>query len=289
MNLTPTIENSHSQSDQPNSLVREEGLKPFDSQESIISIENLNKFYGKFHALKNINLKIQAKTKSESFDQKIKGNILGILGPNGAGKTSLLKCLLNLTPYKSGLITIGGVSASEPRSRMGICYLPEKFQFYSHFKVKDTLNFFANMNQTSLKNQTLSIQEQINLALKKFDLEELSNSLLSKISKGQLQKVGLSKMLLGDYQIIILDEPFSGLDPIASKDLKKLLIELSESGKTLIVNSHAIHDVEQFCDEVAIINKGQLLVHMKTKDILKEKKKSLEEYFYQMVKPDHQN
>ena len=140
------------------------------------------------------------------------------------------------------------------------------------------LEFFGHMKGVPPK----ELKDQIENALKELHIEELSNRKLSKMSKGQMQRVGLASLLIGKNDLIILDEPFSGLDPIGIRDLKELIKKLKGQGKTLFINSHILLEMEQLCDEVAIVNKGELLFFGSVASVL-EKEKSLDEFFYRLV------
>lgn len=232
----------------------------------VVQLENVSKSYGDYFSLKNINLTLK------------QGKIFSLLGPNGAGKTTIVKLILNLLHHEEGKITLNGLSNTDKNSRLGVAFLPEKFTFFSFYTAYGVLEFFGQMKgvpQSELKSQ-------IESALKELHIEELSNRKLSKMSKGQMQRVGLASLLIGKNDLIILDEPFSGLDPIGIRDLKELIKKLKSQGKTLFINSHILLEMEQLCDEVAIVNKGELLFFGTVASVL-EKEKSLDEFFYRLV------
>jgi ABC-2 type transport system ATP-binding protein len=128
----------------------------------------------------------------------------------------------------------------------------------------------------------VELKNQVSEALERLNISDLANRKLSRMSKGQMQRVGLASILIGKNDLIILDEPFSGLDPLGIRDLKDILRDLKNKGKTLFINSHILLEMEQLCDEVAILNHGKLLFTGSVSDVLL-KEKSLEDFFYKMV------
>ncbi len=205
------------------------------------------------------------------------GTITALLGPNGSGKTTFLKCLLGLIPFDQGELKINEMSASLPHSRNGIAYLPEKFTFFMFETVRGTLQFFCEMRGVKKGEQ----EKAIEVAIKKLGIFEIIDKKLKNISKGQLQRVGLASLLIGSSKILLLDEPHSGLDPLAIKEMKDLLLELKSEGKTIFINSHLLNEMEQIADYIAILNKGHMLVQGELKSVLNGQK--LENLFYDIV------
>jgi len=233
---------------------------------NVVQIKNLTKYYDNFCALDDV-----------SFDVE-RGKVFALLGPNGAGKSTLVKCLLGLAQVRSGELLVNDISCLEKAARNSISYLPEKFSFYPFYKVKAVLEFFCSLKNIKGDNA----KEQINDVARKMNISDLFEKKVSTLSKGQLQRVGLAITLLGDADLIILDEPFSGLDPIAIKDLKNLIIELKEKGKTIFFNSHLLVEMEQLCDSCALLDKGKLLAVGDLKDMLQGG--NLEDFFYNKIK-----
>jgi len=231
----------------------------------IIEAKNINKFYGACEALKNFSLTVP------------RGSSFALLGPNGAGKTTFVKALLDLTQISGGEIKINGISSLDSKSREGIGYLPEKFNFFDYYTVEGVLVFYGKM-----KGVGDLLSEQIKMALEKTGISDLRKRRVKTLSKGQMQRLGIASILMGDNDLLILDEPFTGLDPIGIKELKDVLRGLQNAGKTLFINSHILTEVEQMCDEMAIVNKGQLVVQGKITELVGES--SLEDYFYQKIK-----
>lgn len=232
----------------------------------LIQIKDVSKSYGLDFSLQNVSLNIE------------KGKIFSLLGPNGAGKTTLVKLMLNLLHSDSGSIEINGLSVNDKNSRLGIAFIPEKFNFFPFYTARGVLEFFGKMK--GIEGEEL--KNQVNSALAELQISELAERKLSKMSKGQVQRVGLASILIGNNDLIILDEPFSGLDPIGIRDLKEIIRKLKEQGKTLFINSHILLEMEQLCDEIAILNRGQLLFSGSVKSVL-AKESSLDDFFYKTV------
>lgn len=232
----------------------------------LIQINNISKSYGIEFSLDNVSLNIQ------------KGKIFALLGPNGAGKTTLVKLMLNLMHSDSGTITINGFNVNDKDSRKGVAFIAEKFSFFPFYTAKGVLEFFGKMKGV----EGAELSSQVDAALERLQIKELTNRKLSRMSKGQMQRVGLASLLIGTNDLIILDEPFSGLDPIGIRDLKDIIKELKAAGKTLFINSHILLEMEQICDEVAILHKGKLLFSGSVTEVL-AKEKSLDDFFYKMV------
>lgn len=232
----------------------------------LIQINNISKSYGMEFSLENVSLNIE------------KGKIFALLGPNGAGKTTLVKLMLNLMHSDSGNIAINGFDVNNKNSRQGVAFIAEKFTFFPFYTAKGVLEFFGKMK--GIEGEEL--QSQVQVALEKLQITELTNRKLSRMSKGQMQRVGLASILIGQNDLIILDEPFSGLDPIGMRDLKDIIKELKAAGKTLFINSHILLEMEQICDEVAILNKGKLLFAGPVSKAL-ESEKSLDDFFYKVI------
>lgn len=233
---------------------------------NIIDVKNLNKTYGPYFSLKDVNLEIE------------EGKIFALLGLNGAGKTTFVKLLLNLLIADSGEIKINGLEAINPSSRNGVVFIQEKFSFFPFYTVLGALEFFGQMKGLN----GADLNQQIENAMDELNIRDLANRKLKTLSKGQLQRVGLCNLIIGDNKLLILDEPFSGLDPIGMKDLKDLIKKQKALGKTVFINSHILSEMEQICDEVAIIHKGTLKVCDKISNIISSHQ-SLENFFTQIV------
>jgi ABC-2 type transport system ATP-binding protein len=235
----------------------------------IIRISNVLKTYGENFTLKDINLSIE------------KGKIFSLIGPNGAGKTTLVKLILDLMHCDQGNITINGIESTHKDSRLGVAFIPEKFTFFPYYTARGVLDFFGTMKGVTGD----ELKRQIDHALDELNIRDLENQKISKMSKGQVQRVGLASLLIGKNDLIILDEPFSGLDPIGMKDLKDIIRKLKSEGKTFFINSHVLLEMEHLCDELAVLNKGKLLFSG-TVDSIVSTGSSLEDFFYKIINAD---
>ncbi len=234
---------------------------------AILSIKNLHKYYGRNYVLKGIDLDVP------------RGKIFALLGPNGAGKTTLIKSILNLVSIKEGSILIEEKDHTNPSSRDGLAYFPEKFYFYPYYTVRGAMDFYGSMYGLNSKERKQKIDETAELV----GVKEILDSKISQISKGQLQRSGMACALMSPAKLFILDEPFSGLDPIGIKEIKDVFQKLKEQGKTVFINSHILSEVEKFVDEIAIINEGILLRRGSVSEV-KGNHSNLEEAFYCLVK-----
>ncbi|TAJ26014.1 MAG: ABC transporter ATP-binding protein [Nitrospirae bacterium] len=184
-----------------------------------------------------------------------RGEIYGFLGPNGAGKTTTLKILMGLMKASGGKAEVLGKPAGHVASRRGIGFLPESPYFYDYLTAEEFLAFYghlAGLEGAGLKRRVEALLDLVGLA-------EARDRQLRKFSKGMLQRIGLAQALIHDPELVILDEPMSGLDPIGRKQVRDLILALREQGKTVFFSTHIIPDVEVMCDRVGIVVKGKLL------------------------------
>lgn len=192
------------------------------------------------------------------------GKVLGLLGRNGAGKTTTIRILMDVFKANSGEILIDG-KKFEPR-KYQIGYLPEERGLYPKKKVTEQIVYLAQLRGIPAK----KAKESTKLWLKKLGIEEYADKVLDSLSKGNQQKVQLAQTLVCDPEIVILDEPFSGLDPVNAQILKDTVRELISQNKLVIFSSHQMSYVEEFCEEIAIINKGEIVLSGNLKEIKKE-------------------
>ena len=192
------------------------------------------------------------------------GKALGLLGRNGAGKTTTIRILMDVFKANSGEILIDG-KKFEPR-KYQIGYLPEERGLYPKKKVTEQIVYLAQLRGIPAKKS----KESTKLWIKKLGIEEYADKVLDSLSKGNQQKVQLAQTLVCDPEIVILDEPFSGLDPVNAQILKDTVRELISQNKLVIFSSHQMSYVEEFCEEIAIINKGEIVLSGNLKEIKKE-------------------
>ncbi|MCK5306964.1 MAG: ABC transporter ATP-binding protein [Candidatus Omnitrophica bacterium] len=215
---------------------------------NVIEIKNLTKdfrsdlFAKKRRALNNISLEIK------------EGEIFGYLGPNGAGKTTTLKIIVGLLFPTSGCVRLLGKTSYSSKSRQGMGFLPENPYFYEYLTAGEYLKFCGQL--FGLKKNRL--KEKIDEVLKLVHLEREKETHCRKLSKGMIQRLGVAQSLLNDPDVLIYDEPLSGLDPIGRKSVREIILNLKKRGKAVFLSSHIISDLEMLCDRVAIIVAGEI-------------------------------
>lgn len=183
------------------------------------------------------------------------GEIYGFLGPNGAGKTTTLKILMGLMKSDSGIVEMFGHAAGTVEIRRRIGFLPESPYFYDYLTAREFLFFYGELAGLDRMVLDARVSELLDLV----GLGHAAHRQLRKFSKGMLQRVGLAQAIIHDPELVVLDEPMSGLDPIGRKQVRDLILRLREQGKTVFFSSHIIPDVEMICDRVGIVMKGKLL------------------------------
>ena len=214
----------------------------------IIETRSLSKVYRDFwgrqkvRALKALDLKVY------------QGEIFGLLGPNGSGKTTTIKLLLGLLFPTEGDALVFGKAATDVTKNELIGYLPEESYLYRFLNAEETLDFYGRLFNMSATVRRQRIQELINLV----GLTRAKKRQLKEYSKGMTRRIGLAQALINDPQLVILDEPTSGLDPIGVREMKDLIIELRKKGKTILMCSHRLDDVQDVCDRIAILHQGEL-------------------------------
>jgi len=183
------------------------------------------------------------------------GHIYGFLGPNGAGKTTTIKCILGLLRPECGSIRLLGRDAASLESRRHLGFLPENPYFYEYLTIRELLHFTARLFGMSAGDRKRRVEE----VLRQAGLWGREETKLGKCSKGMIQRAGLAQALVQDPEVLILDEPFSGLDPVGRKELRDLVLSLKHSGRTIFFSSHILQDMELMVDRVAIIINGRLV------------------------------
>ncbi len=211
----------------------------------IIEIKDLTKKYGKRAAVNHLNLAVEA------------GEIFGFVGPNGAGKTTTLRILATLLRANSGEAIVAGHSIKKsPRGVRGaIGYMPDSFGIYHDMRVWEYLDFFGacyHLREAERKRLVTDLLELVDMTPRRDDM-------VDKLSRGLQQRLGLARTLIHDPQVLILDEPASGLDPRARVEIRELLVELARMGKTVFFSTHILADVAEICTRVGIIEAGQIV------------------------------
>ncbi len=182
------------------------------------------------------------------------GEIFGFLGPNGAGKTTTLKMLMGLVFPTSGSARILGMELDDPRMKAQIGFLPEQPYFYDYLTGRELLNYYAQLSGVAAKDRFRKVDEM----LERVGLKDAANLQLRKFSKGMLQRVGIAQAILHDPKIVFLDEPMSGLDPMGRREVRDLMEQLRQDGKTVFFSTHILADAESLCDRVGIVTSGEL-------------------------------
>lgn len=183
-----------------------------------------------------------------------RGSVFAIIGHNGAGKTTTINCILDLVHPDGGQVKMLGHDHRDPASRARVGYLPERPYFFEHLTGRELLNFYARLLGLPRELQKNRIDEVLEMV----GMSAFGGRRLKKFSKGMLQRIGLAQAILGDPEILILDEPMSGLDPIGRREVRELLMGLKRDGKTIILSSHIVPDVEMIADTVGILKDGSL-------------------------------
>lgn len=214
---------------------------------SAISIKNVSKSFGskknRIKVLHDISISVEP------------GEVFGFIGPNGAGKTSTIKLLLNFTRPDSGIIYIAGKKVGCDEFRQHIGYLPEFPCFFEHTTARETLILSGRLSGKPMQ----LIMERIPRLLTRLSLKDAADKKIRGFSKGMKQRLGMANALLHDPEVLIFDEPMSGLDPLGRHLIKGIFAELRTQGKTIFFSSHILSDIEDLCDQIGIIHKGRLL------------------------------
>ena len=213
-----------------------------------IEVNNLTKIYNpnsknSVTALKDFSLSVES------------GKIFGLLGPNGAGKTTLVKVLLGIVFENSGEDKILGEDIGNYNIRSRIGYLPENHKFPNYLTGEDTLKYYAKLSGYT----NSDLDQRINELLALVKMNKWRKTKVKKYSKGMLQRIGLAQALVHNPDLVFLDEPTDGVDPIGRKEIRDILLNIKSEGKTIFVNSHLLSEVELISDRVAILNNGELI------------------------------
>lgn len=196
----------------------------------------------------------------------VPGEIFGLLGPNGSGKTTTLKILLGLLFPTSGSLLVFNHSPRDVQTKSRIGYLPEESYLYKYLTPRETLDFYGKLFNIGPRERKKRIDELLEMV----DLSDAAHRVVGEFSKGMARRVGLAQALINDPELVILDEPTSGLDPIGCRQVKDLMLALAKRGKTIILSSHLLADVEDVCDRVAILHKGKVRAQGRVRELLRE-------------------
>lgn len=220
---------------------------------NLLEINNVFKNYGDFRALNDVSIHIP------------KGSVYGLLGPNGAGKTSLIRIINQITMADAGSILLDG-EALAPKHTADIGYLPEERGLYKSMKVGEQALYLAQLKGLS----KFEAKKKLKYWFEKFDISAWWNKKIEELSKGMAQKVQFIVTVMHNPKLLIFDEPFSGFDPINAQLIAKEILQLRDEGATIIFSTHRMESVEEMCDEIALINKSNLILDGKLNDIKRE-------------------
>lgn len=211
----------------------------------MIQTENLSKQYGKLHALTDLTLKIE------------QGKVFGFIGPNGAGKSTTMMILSTLLSPSSGKAYVAGFDVEkDPKAvRQSVGYMPDFFGVYDNLKATEYLDFYAGAYNIPESRRTALIADLLELV----NLSNKADAYVDSLSRGMKQRLGLARCLVHSPQVLILDEPASGLDPRARIEMREILKQLRSMGKTILISSHILPELAELCDEIGVIEKGRLI------------------------------
>ena len=217
---------------------------------SVIATNDLSKDYRlgfwrkrPFRALDRLSLQVE------------RGEVFGFLGPNGAGKTTTLKILTGLIFPTAGTATMLGRPVGEPETFLQVGYLPENPYFYDYLTPQELLDYFARFYRMTAPER----RRRRDVVLEQVGISEFRHLALRKFSKGMLQRIGIAQAILHNPEIVLLDEPMSGLDPVGRREVRQLILQLKTAGTTVFFSTHILSDAEALCDRVAILNRGKLV------------------------------
>lgn len=236
--------------------------------DTVVEVDNLEVDYTGHRAIHGLSLAVR------------RGEIFGFLGPNGSGKSTTIKCILGLLFPRSGKILLHGLSPFNFRSRFRIGFLPEEATYYRFLTPVELLSFYGGLCGVP----KVILKKRIDELLTLVGMGSARNKLISHLSKGMTQKISFAQTLINDPDTLILDEPTSGLDPVARIELRRVLKDLKDKGKTIFFSSHELSEVELICDSIAIIKEGRLISSGVIKEVLKDRKESLEQFFIEKIK-----
>lgn len=222
----------------------------------MLEIKNLHKKYGKFYAVNGLNLTIP------------EGEIFGFVGPNGAGKSTTMKIISGLLAATSGEVYIDGIDAFKNNRRVKekLGYMPDFFGVYDDLKVDEYLDFYASIYKIKEKDKKKIIADLLELV----DLTHKREAYVDDLSRGMKQRLCLARSLIHNPKLLILDEPASGLDPRARVEMKAILRNLKDMGKTILISSHILSELAEMCTSIGIIDNGNLVVNGTVSEIMQQ-------------------
>ena len=219
-----------------------------------VAINDVCKSFGEVRAVNNLDVKVPA------------GSIYGFLGPNGAGKTTTIRMIMDILRPDSGQIALfGDHSVERAKSRIG--YMPEERGLYRKMTVRKVLTYFGAIKGVTAAELTRRVPQW----LERLDLAEWADKKVEELSRGMHQKLQFAVTAINEPELLILDEPFSGLDPINTDLLKSIILEMRDEGKTVIFSTHVMHEAEKLCDSILLINKGRAILDDRLENVRAQK------------------
>src|SRR5579864_591320 len=230
---------------------------------SLVSLQSVSKTYGSYKAVNNVSLEVPA------------GCIFGLLGPNGAGKTSTIRLITGITLPDSGEISLfGEAQRADHQNQIG--YMPEERGLYRKLTVRTQLEYLGALK--GLDKQTL--KKNIDYWLDRFEIQSWAKKKTNGLSKGMQQKLQFIVTILHDPRLLVLDEPLSGLDPINSEIINEIILEEKAKGRSILLSTHRMEQVEQLCDEIALMNLGKVILSGKLRDVKENAGKKMVHLIY---------
>ena len=236
----------------------------FKTENNTVKLSSVTKYYGNFKGIEDISISVQ------------KGEVYGLLGTNGAGKTTILRIIMGLIKPTKGTISIFGTDLTNYLDKTKIGYLQGDYSTYNGMKVRDLLYFINKIKNTNIDNS--------NNLCERFSLNQERK--IGELSKGNKQKLGIIQAFMSNPDLLLLDEPTSGLDPMMQQEFQNLILETQESGKTIIMSSHIITEIENTCSRVAIVQEGNLITTEKVSNITKNRINQIKVVFEKQIPLD---
>ena len=232
--------------------------------------------------LQDVGVSYRGRAVLQGLDLKVRaGEISGFIGPNGAGKTTTIKAILGLVVPSRGRVLLNGLPPSDARSRRTVGFLPEETTYYRYLNSEEILSFYGRFFGLA----GAELQRRIGELIALVGLEAYRRKPVGQLSKGTAQKIGLAQALVNDPDVLILDEPMSGLDPLSRLGLRSILSGLKKRGKTVFFSSHELSEVELICDSLAIVNEGRVIRSGPIKNVLESTgEKSLEQFYLHTIR-----
>ena len=233
----------------------------------VLRLEHVSRVFGAVKAVDDLSLSLK------------QGEVVGFLGTNGAGKTTTIKMLLGILRPTEGTISVMGGDPADPATRLRVGYMPETAYYYPYLNARELLEFYGGLCGMDRR----AVRARADVLLEQVDLAEAAERPLKACSKGMLQRAGIAQALLADPDLLVLDEPFTGLDPLARIRFRQLLQRLREAGKSIFFSSHELGETELLCDRVAIMKKGRCFYDGPVSRLAGDGRENLERIFLDVL------